>query len=122
MADPRHLLGKQGEEMAAAWLSARGWAILARRWRCPAGELDLIARDPYGVIVGIEVKLRRGRGTGGAVESIDRRRLRRLRAALGQFLGTWHDAAGSVRIDLVAVSRAPDGRWHLVQHAAIDAW
>lgn len=122
MADPRHLLGKQGEEMAAAWLSARGWTILARRWRSRAGELDLVARDPDGTLVAVEVKLRRGRRMGFAAESIDRERLRRLRSALGQFLATRHEAAGGVRIDLVVISRATGDRWHLVHHAAIDAW
>ena len=122
MADPRHLLGRQGEEMAAAWLSGRGWTILAQRWRSSAGELDLVARDLDGTLVGIEVKLRRGRATGAPAESIDGKRLRRLRAALGQFLAVQHEAAGGVRIDLVEISRATDGRWHLVHRAAIDAW
>ncbi|MGZ6300397.1 MAG: YraN family protein, partial [Candidatus Limnocylindria bacterium] len=41
MPDPRHTLGERAEAAVAAWLAARGWTILARRWRCPEGEIDL---------------------------------------------------------------------------------
>lgn len=123
MPDPRHLLGQRGEEMASAWLTARGWTVLARRWRCPGGELDLIAIDPGGVLVGVEVKLRRDIRAGDPLESVDRRRLLRLRAALGQFRTARGQPVGDgLRIDLVAVSRVPEGGWRLAHHAAIDAW
>jgi putative endonuclease len=109
--------------MASAWLTARGWTVLARRWRCPAGELDLIAIDPGGVLVGVEVKLRRDIRAGDPLESVDRRRLLRLRAALGQFrVARGQPVGDGLRIDLVAVSRVPEGGWRLAYHAAIDAW
>ncbi|MDP9467446.1 MAG: YraN family protein [Chloroflexota bacterium] len=123
MPDPRHMLGQQGEEVAAAWLATRGWTVMARRWRCPVGELDLVALDPGGVLVAIEVKVRRSARAGDPRESVDRKRLLRLRAALGQFrarLG--RPIAEGSRIDLVAVCPAPDGRWRLAHHQAIDAW
>lgn len=123
MPDPRHLLGQRGEELAGAWLVSQGWSIVARRWRCPAGELDLVAIDPGGVLVGVEVKLRRGPRAGEPLESVDRRRLLRLRAALGQFRATSAAPRGDgLRIDLVAISRAPEGGWRLAHHRAIDAW
>lgn len=123
MPDPRHQLGRRGEEMAAAWLASRGWTILERRWRSAAGELDLVATDPAGVLVAVEVKLRRSPRVGEPAEAIDRRRLLRLRAALGQFRAisggpTW----GALRVDLVAISRTPGGAWRLAHHPAIDAW
>lgn len=39
-------LGKLGEEITAQWLKNQGWEILASRWRCRWGELDLVAYDP----------------------------------------------------------------------------
>ena len=38
-------MGRAGEEYTAGWLLRRGYAILARNWRCPWGELDIIARQ-----------------------------------------------------------------------------
>ena len=37
-------LGRRGEEIAARYLASRGLAIVERNWRCPQGEIDLIAR------------------------------------------------------------------------------
>lgn len=123
MPDPRYVLGERAEDAAAAWLRTRGWTILARRWRCPEGELDLVALDPGGVLVAIEVKLRRSSRAGDALESVDRRRLHRLRAALGRFRGTAPSPIGDgLRIDLVAVRPTADGRWRLAHHPSIDAW
>lgn len=123
MPDPRHLLGLRGEEIAAAWLTSRGWTILARRWRSPAGELDLVAVDPQGTLVAVEVKLRRSPRAGEPAEAVDRRRLLRLRAALGQFRSLPGEAMrNELRIDLLAISRGSDGRWRLAHHPAIDGW
>lgn len=123
MPDPRHQLGLRAEEATAAWLTARGWRMLAHRWRCPEGELDLVAFDPDGFLVAIEVKLRRGERAGGPLESVDRRRLRRLRAALGRFRATEPMGRGEgLRIDMVAVRPTANGRWRLAHHPAIDAW
>ena len=58
----RRETGASGEALAAAYLTARGWTVLARNWRCRTGEIDIIARDPDGVMVVCEVKTRRGLG------------------------------------------------------------
>jgi len=121
--DPRHLLGLRAEEATAAWLTTRGWTLLGRRWRCPEGEIDLVAVDPDGVLVAVEVKLRTTGRSGDPLETVDRRRLRRLRAALGRF-GAMPECQGHVglRIDLVAVRPAAEGQWRLAHHPGIGAW
>jgi putative endonuclease len=45
MPDTRKNLGDFGEQAAAAHLIKRGYTLLARKWRCPAGEIDLLKRD-----------------------------------------------------------------------------
>jgi putative endonuclease len=123
MSDPRHALGERGEAAAAAWLAARGWTILAHRWRCPYGELDLVALDPDNVLVAVEVKLRRGARAGDPLESVDRRRVARLRRALGRFRADAGTNRGEgTRMDLVSVRPAGEGLWRLAHHRAIDAW
>jgi putative endonuclease len=123
MPDPRHTLGERAEGAAAAWLENRGWTILARRWRCPEGELDLVAHDPDGVLVAIEVKVRRTSRAGDPLESIDRQRLRRLRKALGSYRSEATGSTGDgLRVDLVALRAAEHGQWLLSHHRAIDAW
>ncbi|MGZ6256056.1 MAG: YraN family protein [Candidatus Limnocylindria bacterium] len=122
MPDPRHTLGERAEAAVAAWLAARGWTILARRWRCPEGEIDLVAIDPDGVLVAVEVKLRRGGHAGDPLESVDYRRLGRLRAALGRFSAEAPRPVAGIRLDLVAVRPGGQGQWRLTHHSAIGAW
>ena len=50
-------LGLSAESRAAAYLIAKGYRILARRWRSPAGEIDIVARR-RGTLVFVEVKAR----------------------------------------------------------------
>ena len=45
MTHPRQELGATGEELAARTRAAAGLTILARNWRCAAGEIDLIAQE-----------------------------------------------------------------------------
>lgn len=123
MPDPRHLLGQRAEQATTAWLEMRGWTILARRWRCPDGELDIVALDPDGVLVAVEVKLRRSPRTGDPSSSLGRRRLGRLRVALRRFRA---ESAGRIgdglRVDLVAIQPATSDTWRLTHHRAVDAW
>ena len=123
MANPRQALGERAEAAVAAWLTTRGWTVLARRWRCAEGELDIVARDPGLVVVAVEVKLRQTGRAGLPLESIDRHRLRRLRSALGRFVADGQvPTVSGLRIDLVAVHVAEAGQWRLRHHPGIDAW
>ncbi len=105
----------------AAWLAAQGWSVLEHRWRCPAGEIDLVCRAPAGLLVGVEVKLRSTGRTGTGAESIDARRLARLRAALATYARLASPSAG-LRVDLVTVTPEADGRWRVRRLPAIDGW
>jgi putative endonuclease len=49
--------GISAESRAAAFLIAKGFRILARRWKCPLGEIDIIARR-RGLLIFVEVKVR----------------------------------------------------------------
>jgi putative endonuclease len=127
MGDPRHDLGLAAEELVAQWLTKAGWSILARRWRSRGhGELDLVCRDTNGTLVGIEVRARLTARAGGAAESVDRRRIGRLRATLGAFIAERCVSNTGIRIDLVTVepaeADASAGTWRVVRTPMIDAW
>ena len=106
--------GRASEFVAAFWLMATGWRILAFRLKTPQGEIDLLARRG-GVLAVIEVKRRRT--IAEALEAVTRRQRLRLRAAAENLAAKRPDLARlSVRLDLIAL--AP-GRWP--RHIA-DAW
>lgn len=122
MADPRHLLGSRAEDAAAVWLLGHDWQILGRRWQCAGGELDLVCRDPSGALVGVEVKVRRSARAGGGAESVDGRRVSRLRAALSAFARQSAVTHRALRVDLVTLVPADSGRWRIERLPGIDAW
>jgi putative endonuclease len=76
----RAALGSAGERLAAGWLEARGYRVLARNWRCAYGELDLVAEE-QGELVFVEVKTRRGVAYGAPEEAITARKRAHLIAA-----------------------------------------
>ena len=53
--------GRRSETWAALFLMAKGYRILGRRVRTRAGEIDLVARSPRGVLCFVEVKARAAR-------------------------------------------------------------
>lgn len=70
-------LGRAGEERAVRYLTTTGYEILERNWRCPVGEIDIVAaRD--GRVAVVEVKTRSGQAFGHPFEAVDARKLRRL--------------------------------------------
>jgi putative endonuclease len=106
----RHLrLGAQGEVLAARWYAARGYTIVARNWRCPDGELDLVAARP-GELVFCEVKTRTSNRFGSPAEAVTPAKQRRLRRLAARFLAD-ADAAvptaagrgAALRFDVAAV-------------------
>jgi len=106
--DSRGRRGKLAEELAAAYLAARGVVLLARNVRCRAGELDLVCRDG-GCLVVVEVRQRSRRDFGGALASVTQRKQRRIIRATRFMLLTrpeWRQRA--LRFDVIGVQGALD--------------
>jgi putative endonuclease len=121
-------LGQLGEQIAARYLEARGFEILARNLRSRLGEIDLIAQDGP-TLVFVEVKTRRGRPADPPQAGVDaRKRTRLARLALDYLAREWlRDLA--CRFDVVAVTLDPDnaeGGRPRVEHFpgafAADGW
>jgi putative endonuclease len=111
-------LGLSAEGRAALLLNAKGYRELARRWKSPAGEVDLVMRRGR-TLVFVEVKAR-GR-LDDAAEAVLVRQRRRIAAAAEAWLAAHPEHAGyDIRFDavLVAPGRLPQ---HLVSAFEAEA-
>ena len=109
-------LGLSAESRAAAYLVAKGYRIVARRWRSPVGEIDIVARRRR-TLVFVEVKARER--LDDAAEAVIVRQQRRIIAAAEAWLATYPDNLNyDLRFDVMLV--APRSLPRHIQ-AAFDA-
>jgi putative endonuclease len=101
-------LGRRGEQLAADHLAAAGMRLIERNWRCPQGEIDLVARD-RDELVFVEVKTRSGTGFGHPLEAITVAKLARLRRLAAAWCAAHPGPHGLIRIDVVAVLAPASG-------------
>ena len=113
--DRRSGTGRRAEDLAAAFLEEAGLSIVARNWRRPDGELDIVAHDG-GTCVFVEVRSRTGEEHGHALEAITPRKRARVVRAARLYLDAETPAADGFRFDVVAVTFWDDGRQPDVVH------
>ncbi|RAY12484.1 YraN family protein [Actinomadura craniellae] len=103
-------LGRQGEDAAVRYLTTRlGWTVVERNWRCPEGELDIIAYDGRQHVV-CEVKTRRDAAFGTPVEGVGRAKAARLRRLAGRWGATHGIHTAGIRVDVIGLlGTAGDG-------------
>jgi putative endonuclease len=112
---PRSRLGQSGERLAADYLVAHGHTLVATNVRRREGEIDLITIHD-NTLVFVEVKLRRSRVTGEAVEAITAAKRRRLVALAMAYSAEHPELPANQRIDLVAIDVGRDGDPTQVRH------
>ncbi|MYM20091.1 YraN family protein [Brevibacterium sp. 5221] len=95
-------LGRRGEDFAHRYLTAQGWDVLARNWRCRAGEIDIVARDG-ATIVFVEVKTRGSLRAGHPLEAIGYRKLRTLRELAVRWLTAQPQWYPDFRVDVLGI-------------------
>jgi putative endonuclease len=94
--------GRSSETLAALMLQVKGYRILGRRVRTRAGEIDLVARSPQGVLCFVEVKARDAEAA--AALSVAPRQQQRIARAAALFVAGRPDLArAAMRFDIVAV-------------------
>lgn len=114
--DTRRRLGLQGERQAAEHLTSQGYTIAASNWRCPSGELDLVAEHD-GLLIFIEVRSRRETGTyGTAEESVDARKQKKIRDTAQLYMYRTKSFDKRVRFDVVTVYYSLDGLFLRLNH------
>jgi putative endonuclease len=107
----RARLGTSGERLAAELLERRGYVVIARNWRCPHGEIDVVAEDGEELVF-VEVKTRRGSGLGSPEEAVTLAKRRKLIASAQTYLAEQGAEQRPYRFDVVAVEL--DAAGHLV--------
>jgi putative endonuclease len=106
--DRRSSRGRDGEAAAVRTYERRGYRVVARNWRCPIGELDLVVQRG-GVLVFCEVKARSGAAFGGGYEAVTWTKRRKLRQLAEAFLQSYHPLDLRARFDVASVWLGPRG-------------
>jgi putative endonuclease len=105
----RRDVGILGEKIAGDFLKKRGYHILETNYRCPEGEIDIIARDK-DCLAFIEVRSKTSTEFGSPEESITRAKRQRLVAAAYYYRQTHENQLPLCRIDIVVVEMDRKGR------------
>jgi len=101
--EERRGAGLAAEERACRHLERQGFTVLARNYRVPGGEIDIVARRD-GLLVFVEVRSREGASFGSPEETVGPRKRLRIAAAARRYLsgappGSWEEA----RFDVIAI-------------------
>lgn len=102
MKHARQKLGRQGEQIAAIYLQCQGYTIVEHNWRCPLGEVDIVARDG-DCLVFVEVRAWRPGQYGAPEASITPRKQARMLEVAQSYLQVAGLEDVDWRIDVVAI-------------------
>ena len=105
MTKERLDLGKFGEELALRKIKRLGYKKIVRNFRCPLGEVDIIARDG-DTLVFLEIKTRKGRSIGYAKEAVNARKKRQISKVALAYMKSRDCSDLRARFDVVATSLA----------------
>lgn len=114
-----HDLGIRGERAAARFLRGRGIEVLDTNWVCPAGEVDIVARDGE-VLCFVEVKTRSQVERGFPSEAVDKRKRARYERIAAHYLARSEFVDVPVRFDVISILVLSEHRAFLRYH--IDAF
>ena len=111
-------LGKRGEDIAIKFLKEKGYKIIERNYRCPMGEVDVVAEDKE-TLVFVEVKTRTSTNFGLPEEAISYRKKQHL-SRIASFYLIYHKIKeANCRFDVVSILMESDKikDIHLIKNA-----
>lgn len=108
MGFTRSEVGRKGEQLALSYLKKCGYRIVDLNYRCPLGEVDIVARDG-DTIVFVEVKTRRDSSFGHPREAVGFRKRSQLSKVAQYFLKVKRAEHLSARFDVMEVKIDQDG-------------
>ena len=95
--------GKNGEQIAVAYLKKKGYRICETNFRCPLGEIDIIAREKDELVF-IEVKTRKSRQLGYPEQAVGARKQKKLSQLALWYLQKKKLADANARFDVIAIT------------------
>jgi putative endonuclease len=111
----RREIGNLGERVAASYLRSNGYEIIETNYRCPYGEIDIIARKD-ATLVFVEVRTKTSTLYGSPEESITRTKMEHLLAVADDFVTGHAGLPEDRRIDVIAVRLDPGGQLSSIGH------
>ena len=114
--------GQLGEKLARDFLKKRGYRIIETNYRCPRGEIDIVAKHK-DTLVFIEARTKSSKDFGSPEESVTATKKERLKATAQHYLQNHEKLPEQWRIDFVAVELDEKGkpaRVDLIQNAVSD--
>lgn len=101
---PTHLTtGKTGETIAISYLEKNGYKILERNFRCPIGEIDIIAKDKDEWVF-VEVKTRKSLHMGYPEQAVGGRKQKKISQTALWYMQKNNLSGVNARFDVVAVT------------------
>lgn len=110
----RRDVGILGEKLARDFLEKRGYRILETNYRCPEGEMDIVARHE-DFLVFVEVRTKTSLEFGSPAESITPAKMEKLRTVAARYQQAHDNLPPSLRIDVVAVELDGKGKPLLIE-------
>jgi putative endonuclease len=111
----RKKIGDIGERLAVDCLKKKGYRILERNYRCPKGEIDIIARQRE-CLVFVEVRTKTNLAFGTPEESVTMTKMHHLESAANYYLQDRDESPASWRIDVLAIELETDNKLKRIEH------
>jgi putative endonuclease len=109
--------GKEGEKIAAAYLKKNGYRIMEINFRCPIGEIDIVAKEKNDLVF-VEVKTRKSIELGYPEQAVGMRKQKKMSQLALWYMQKRKIADTNARFDVVAITLIPEkNEVKLIQNA-----
>ena len=95
--------GKEGEKIAAAYLEKNGYRIIEINFRCPIGEIDIVAKEKNDLVF-VEVKTRKSIALGYPEQAVGIRKQKKMSQLALWYMQKRKIADTNARFDVVAIT------------------
>jgi putative endonuclease len=100
-------IGKEGEKIAAAFLKKNGYRIIEINFRCPIGEIDIVAKEKNDLFF-VEVKTRKSLDLGYPEQAVGIRKQKKMSQLALWYMQKRKIADTNARFDVVAITLIPE--------------